>query len=105
MEYKFTKENFNQEVAESNVPVLIDFYADWCGPCKRMGPTVKKLAEKYDGKVKIGKVNVDEQNELAAYFGVQSIPTFVVIKDGKVEDRITGAVPAHEIEAKLNYVL
>ncbi|MBO7340807.1 MAG: redoxin domain-containing protein, partial [Lachnospiraceae bacterium] len=70
MEYKFTKENFEEEVVKSGVPVLVDFYADWCGPCKMMGPVVAQLAEEYDGKAKVGKVNVDEEEDLAARFGV-----------------------------------
>ncbi len=105
MEYTFTKENFNKEVAESDVPVLIDFYADWCGPCKRMGPWVEKLADKYDGKAKVGKVNVDEQQELASYFDVQSIPTFLFVKDGKILDRKLGAIPPRELEESLNALL
>lgn len=82
MEYKFTTDNFQAEVLESENPVLVDFYADWCGPCKMMGPIVKELAEKYDGKAKVGKINVDEQPDLAQQFGVMSIPTFIIFKDG-----------------------
>ena len=84
MEYRFTKDSFEKEVLESKEPVLIDFYADWCGPCKMMAPVVEKLAEKYEGKVKVGKVNSDDEPELAQMFQVMSIPNFVIIKDGKV---------------------
>ena len=105
MEYKFTAENFSKEVLESEVPVLVDFYADWCGPCKMMGPVVEKLAEKYEGKAKIGKVNVDEQQSLAAKFGIMSIPSFVFVKDGKAVDLAMGAMPPEALERKLNCIL
>ena len=102
MEYRFTKDSFEKEVLESKEPVLIDFYADWCGPCKMMAPVVEKLAEKYEGKVKVGKVNSDDEPELAQMFQVMSIPNFVIIKDGKVVDRVVGAVPQQALEEKLN---
>ncbi len=101
MEYKFTKENFNQEVINSDKPVLIDFYADWCMPCKMMGPVVGKLAKEYDGKVKVGKINVDEQPELAAQFNVRSIPFFAVINNGKLIDSALGAIPKSTLEGKI----
>lgn len=102
MEYRFTKDSFEKEVLESKEPVLIDFYADWCGPCKMMAPVVEKLAEKYEGKVKVGKVNSDDEPELAQMFQVMSIPNFVIIKDGKVVDRVIGAVPQRALEEKLD---
>ena len=102
MEYRFTKASFEKEVLESKEPVLIDFYADWCGPCKMMAPVVEKLAEKYEGKVKVGKVNSDDEPELAQMFQVMSIPNFVIIKDGKVVDRVIGAVPQKALEEKLD---
>ena len=80
---KYTLENFDQEVMNSDMPVLVDFYADWCGPCKMMGPVVEKIAKEYSGRAKVGKVNVDEQQELARQFGIMSIPSFVFIKNGK----------------------
>ncbi len=101
MEYRFTKENFNDEVIKSDVPVLVDFYADWCGPCKMMIPVVEELAKTYEGKAKVGKVNVDEQGELAEEFGVMSIPAFVVIKNGKVVDQALGAMTKAKLEAML----
>lgn len=105
MEYKFTKQNFQDEVVNSELPVMIDFYADWCGPCRAMGPVVEKLAEKYDGKVKIGKVNSDEEPELAQQFGVMSIPNFVFIKDGKVVDNAVGGMPQALLEQHLDGLL
>ena len=105
MEYKFTNENFEEEVVKSDIPVLVDFYADWCGPCKMMGPVVEKLAEEYDGKVKVGKVNVDEQEDLAARFNVMSIPFFAFIKDGKMVDSSLGATSKDALVAKLEALL
>jgi len=102
MEYKFTAENYNTEVAGSNVPVMIDFYADWCGPCRMMMPIVEEMAEKYDGRIKIGKVNVDEQQALAAKFNVMSIPTFVFIKDGQVVNTAIGGMPKGALAEKLD---
>ena len=102
MEYRFTKDSFEKEVLESKEPVLIDFYADWCGPCKMMAPVVEKLAEKYEGKVKVGKVNSDDEPEPAQMFQVMSIPNFVIIKDGKLVDRVIGAVPQQALEEKLD---
>ena len=105
MEYKFTKENFESEVMNSDVPVLVDFYADWCGPCKMMSPVVDNIAEKYTGKAKVGKVNVDEQQEIAVQFGIMSIPSFVFIKNGKKVDQAMGAMPASTLESKLEQIL
>ena len=105
MEYKFTVANFEEEVVNSSVPVLVDFYADWCGPCKMMGPVVAKLAEEYEGKAKVGKINVDEEEDLAARFNVMSIPFFAIIKDGKLVDSQTGASSKDALAAKLDAVL
>ena len=93
MEYRFNENNFTDEVIKSDVPVMIDFYAEWCGPCRMMSPVVEEFAKDFEGRVKIGKINVDEESDLAMRFGVQSIPSFVFIKDGKVVDRVTGAMP------------
>ena len=105
MEYKFTKDNFQKEVLESDIPVLVDFYADWCGPCKMMFPIVEALAEQYDGKIKIGKVNSDEEMDLATSYQVRSIPSFFIIKDGKVVENIVGAVSKEVLEEKLNKLI
>lgn len=85
-----TTNNFKEEVYEADMPVLVDFYADWCGPCKAMGPVVEELASEYAGKVKVGKVNVDENQELAMKYGVMSIPTFLVLKGEEVAARTMG---------------
>ena len=90
MEMKFTTANFEEEVLKSEIPVLVDFYADWCGPCKMMAPVVEELAELYDGKAKVGKLNVDNNEEIAMKYGVMSIPTLLVIKNGQVEAKMVG---------------
>ena len=100
-ELKITRENFENEVMKSNIPVLIDFWAPWCGPCRMMGPIIEQLAEEYEGKGKVGKVNVDEEGELSQAFGVMSIPTIVLVKDGKVVKQAVGARPKAEVEAML----
>ena len=100
-ELKITRENFENEVMKSNIPVLIDFWAPWCGPCRLMGPIIEQLAEEYEGKAKVGKVNVDEEGELSQAFGVMSIPTIVLVKDGKVVKQAVGARPKTEVEAML----
>lgn len=100
-ELKITRENFENEVMKSDFPVLIDFWAPWCGPCRMMGPIIEQLAEEYEGKAKVGKVNVDEEGELSQAFGVMSIPTIVLVKDGKVVKQAVGARPKAEVEAML----
>lgn len=105
MEYKFTEENFETEVINSDIPVLVDFYADWCGPCKMMMPVVESLAEKYDGKVKVGKVNSDDESALAAKYNIMSIPSFLVFKNGEVVNSTMGAVPANALAQMLDEVL
>ena len=100
-ELKITIENFENEVMKSNIPVLIDFWAPWCGPCRMMGPVIEQLADEYEGKAKVGKVNVDEEGELSQVFGVMSIPTIVLVKDGKVVKQAVGARPKAEVEAML----
>lgn len=100
-ELKITSGNFESEVMESDIPVLIDFWASWCAPCKMMLPVVAQLAEEYEGKVKVGKVNVEEEPELAGRFQVMSIPMFAVVKGGKVVNQMIGARPKSELEAML----
>ncbi len=101
MEYKFTSTDFDQEVLASDKPVFVDFYADWCGPCKMMAPVVEKLAEKYDGRVKVGKCNIDEENALASKYGIMSIPTMMIFAGGEIKETIVGAVPQKELEEKI----
>ncbi len=105
MEVKITDSNFEAEVKESSIPVLVDFYADWCGPCKMMAPLVAQLAESYSGKCKVGKCNTDENPELSRQFRIMSIPTFILFKDGKEADTIVGAVSKNELEKKIKQVL
>ena len=105
MEFKFTENNFDAEVMESSIPVVIDFYADWCFPCKMMMPVVEKMAEKYDGKVKIGKVNVDEESAIARKFGVMSIPSFFFIKNGKIVSSSVGGMRPDDLSAKIDTLL
>ena len=96
-----TKDNFEAEVLKSEKPVLLDFWASWCGPCKMLSPVIAKVAEKYDGKIKVGKVNVDEQPELADAFSVSSIPLLAVMKNGEVTKAAVGYRPIEEIEELL----
>lgn len=96
-ELKITKENFEQEVLNSELPVMLDFWASWCGPCRMLGPVIAELAEDYEGRAKIGQVNVDEEPELAAQFQVASIPTVVVIKNGEITDTSVGFRPKKQL--------
>jgi thioredoxin 1 len=93
----FTDAAFDQDVINSETPVLVDFWAPWCGPCKAMGPTVDALATEYAGKVKIGKLNTDDNQQTAMRFGIRSIPTLLLFKDGKVVDQRVGAMPKPEV--------
>ena len=100
MVYTFTEENFEAEVLKSDLPVFVDFYADWCGPCKMMSPVIDKLSEEYAGKIKVGKVNVDENGDLAVKYGIMSIPNMVFFKNGEVADRVVGAIPKPAMKDK-----
>ena len=102
MAFHFTDENFNQEALSSELPVLVDFYADWCGPCKMLAPVVEALAKDFEGKVKIGKLNVDDAPDTAQKYGVMSIPTLLYIKNGEVVKKSVGVVSKADIEAVLN---
>lgn len=100
-ELRITKDNFEKEIINSELPVLLDFWAPWCGPCRMIAPVIAQVAEKYAGKAKVGKVNVDEENDLAAAFGIVSIPTLVVLKGGIVVSRATGFRSEADIAAML----
>lgn len=100
-----TKENFAKEVLESSLPVLVDFWAEWCGPCKMLAPVLDELAEEYDGRVKIGKVNVDTEQELAAQFGVTAIPTLLFFKSGEVVEQMRGLKSKRALRESLDRVV
>jgi thioredoxin 1 len=97
-----TDSNFEQEVLKSDLPTLVDFWAPWCGPCKAIGPVIDELANEYDGKVKITKMNVDENPETPGKFGIRAIPTLIFFKDGEVADQVTGAVGKTQLVAMLD---
>lgn len=97
MEVIITKENFEQEVIKSDIPVLVDFWATWCGPCMMLAPTIEALAKEYAGKVKVCKVNVDENMELAVRYKVEAIPTLIYIKNGEVVQKAVGALDKNQI--------
>lgn len=101
MEMKFTSENFDTQVLDSKKTVLVDFFADWCGPCKMMAPVVEKLAEEYEGKAVIGKLNVDDSSDIAARYGVMSIPTLIVFKNGQIHNKFVGVTSRQDLEKAL----
>ena len=102
---EITGENFEAEVLQSDIPVLLDLWAEWCGPCRIVSPIVEELADEYAGKMKVGKVNVDDNGDLAVKYNVQSIPTLLIFKNGKEEERIIGARPKQAFKAKIDVVI
>lgn len=98
---KFTDDSFSEDVLQSDKPVLVDFWAEWCGPCRMVGPVVEEMAGEYEGKAKIGKVNVDENPEISSKYGIRSIPSLLIFKNGEVVDQIIGAVPKSQLKKQL----
>ena len=103
--HEFTDQNFDTDVGQSDVPVLVDFWATWCGPCKAIAPVIDEIAGEYDGRVKVGKVDVDSNQNTAMKYGVRSIPTLLIMKDGKVVNQIVGAVPKSNITDMLDKLI
>ncbi|HNQ51326.1 MAG TPA: thioredoxin [Candidatus Omnitrophota bacterium] len=98
----FTDANFKSEVLESPTPVLVDFWATWCGPCRMVAPVVEEIAKEYDGKVKVGKVDVDENSRTASDFGIMSIPTIMLFKNGKVMEQVVGALSKGQLKSMID---
>lgn len=104
-EVHLTQSNWEEEVLNSDIPVLVDFWAPWCGPCRMVAPVVAEIAEEYKGKVKVGKLNTDEEPEIAVRYGIMSIPTLMIFKNGEVVDQIIGAVPKEYLLEKIQQAL
>jgi thioredoxin 1 len=105
MAVEITDANFEEVVLNSKLPVLVDFWAEWCGPCRMVGPVIDEMHTEYEGKAIIGKVNVDENPGVSAKFGVRNIPTILFIKNGEVADKSVGAVPKAQLSSKLDAIL
>lgn len=103
--HEFTDQSFDTDVVQADLPVLIDFWAVWCGPCKAIAPTIEEIAGDYAGKVKVGKLNVDQNQNTAMQYGVRSIPTLLIMKSGEVVSQIVGAVPKENITKALDEIL
>lgn len=99
---EFTDANFDSEVVKSSTPVLVDFWAPWCGPCKMIAPIVEEISKEYDGRLKVGKVNTDDNQRVATDYGVMSIPTLMIFRDGQVVERIIGAQPKGAVTSKID---
>ena len=102
---EITDQNFETEVLESDTPILVDFWAEWCGPCRALAPTIEELSSDYEGRLKVAKLNVDENPVSASSFGIRSIPTLIIFENGVEKDRILGALPKRNIEEAINSTL
>ena len=105
MAMEFTEQNFDAEVLETDVPVLVDFWAPWCGPCKMMSPVIEELAQEFEGRAKVGKVNVDDNKALAERFGVMSIPTLIIFKNGQSVGQMVGTAAKNLLSKKLEQLI
>lgn len=105
MEIVLNDENFEEEVLKSELPVLVDFWAEWCAPCLMVAPAIEEISRKYAGRLKVGKLNVDENPIISAKYGIQSIPTFIIFKKGKVLGQTAGAMPREALEAQIGEIL
>jgi thioredoxin 1 len=103
--FTFTETDFQHQVVDQSLPILVDFWAPWCGPCRLLAPVLDEIAADFEGRIIVGKVNVDEQPQLAARYGIRSIPTLLIFKDGQVVDQTVGGVPKHILEEKLRAVV
>lgn len=102
---KLIEDNFENEVLKSDIPVLVDFWADWCGPCRVLGPVIEEIAEEYDGKLKVGKLHVDENPTIASKYNIRGIPTMIIFRDGKQVDQLVGALPKNDIRNAIDGAL
>lgn len=105
MTIEVTDSNFEKEVIQSNIPVIVDFWAEWCGPCRMVGPLVKDIASEFDGRVKVAKMDVDSNPEVPSKFGIRNIPTILYFKNGQIVDKQVGAVPKNVLVSKLEAIL
>lgn len=105
MALEITDANFEEVVLKSTVPVVVDFWAEWCGPCRMIGPIIEEMSGEYDGKAVIGKVNVDQNPGVSAQFGIRNIPTVLFVKNGEIADKVVGAVPKQQLTSKLDAII